>query len=82
MKRMQKLIRRPGVSIGTILATGVWLIFQASAQGGGDAEKLLKGMADYVASQKTLSVTLRLRYRGDYLAICRKSSSPAPARCK
>ena len=32
MKRMQELIRRPGVSIGTILATGVWLIFQASAQ--------------------------------------------------
>ena len=57
MKRMQELIRRPGVSIGTILATGVWLIFQASAQGGGDAEKLLKGMADYVASQKTLSVS-------------------------
>jgi hypothetical protein len=54
---MQELIRRPGVSIGTILATGVWLIFQASAQGGGDAEKLLKGMADYVASQKTLSVS-------------------------
>ena len=54
MKRMQELIRRPGVSIGTILATGVW---QASAQGGGDAEKLLKGMADYVASQKTLSVS-------------------------
>ena len=26
MKRMQKLIRRPGVSIGTILAAGVWLI--------------------------------------------------------
>ena len=57
MKRMQELIRRPGVSIGTILATGVWLIFQASAQGGGDAEKLLKAMADYVASQKTLSVS-------------------------
>jgi hypothetical protein len=54
---MQELIRRPGVSIGTILATGVWLIFQASAQGSGDAEKLLKGMADYVASQKTLSVS-------------------------
>ena len=57
MTRMQELIRLPGVSIGTILATSVWLISQASAQGGGDAEKLIKGMADYVASQKTLSVT-------------------------
>ena len=57
MTRMQELIRLPGVSIGTILATSVWLISQASAQGGGDAEKLLKGMADYVASQQTLSVS-------------------------
>ena len=56
MTRMQELIRLPGVSI-TILATSVWLISQASAQGGGDAEKLLKGMADYVASQQTLSVS-------------------------
>ena len=74
MKRMQELIRRPGVSIGTITCHGIRLIFQASAQGGGDAEKLLKGMADYVASQKpcrsATTPTLRSLPR-----ICKKSGS-------
>jgi hypothetical protein len=44
------------VLLGTVLALGFSLASQASAQSG-DAERLLKGMADYVASQKNLSVT-------------------------
>ena len=44
------------VLLGTILTMGIALGSQASAESG-DAEKLLKGMADYVASQKALAVT-------------------------
>jgi hypothetical protein len=44
------------VLIGTLLTVSVWLLSPATAESG-DAEKLLKGMADYVASQKTLSVS-------------------------
>jgi hypothetical protein len=42
--------------LGTLLTMSISLVSQASAENG-DAEKLLKGMADYVASQKTLAVT-------------------------
>jgi hypothetical protein len=63
MKRMQepagKSIRcavRWPVLLGTILTMGIALGSQAGAESG-DAEKLLKGMADYVTSQKTLAVT-------------------------
>jgi hypothetical protein len=44
------------VLVGTLLTVSVSLLSQASAESG-DAEKLLKGMADYVAGQKTLSVS-------------------------
>jgi hypothetical protein len=44
------------VLFGTVLTMGIALGTQASAQSG-DAEKLLKAMADYVASQKALAVT-------------------------
>lgn len=63
MKPMQEAAYQPSgraarwpALLGTILAMGVMLGSQASAQSG-DAEKLLKGMADYVANQKTLTVT-------------------------
>jgi hypothetical protein len=42
--------------VGTALTMSILLGPQASAQDG-DAEKLLRGMADYVAGQKTLAVT-------------------------
>jgi hypothetical protein len=45
-----------GVLVGAILTMGVSLVSPARAENG-DAEKLLKGMADYVASQQTLAVT-------------------------
>ena len=44
------------VLLGAALAMGLSLGSPAGAQNG-DAEKLLKGMADYVTAQKTLSVT-------------------------
>ncbi len=44
------------ILLGTILTIGVSFAPQAGAENG-DAEKLLKGMADYVSSQKTLTVT-------------------------
>jgi len=56
MMEVQQLIPRRGVLIGAVLAIGFSLVSPASA-GNGDAEKLLKGMADYVASQKNLAVT-------------------------
>ena len=66
MKEMQsadKPINKPIIRtarwlalFGTILTMSISLTSQASAQNG-DAEKLLKGMADYVASQKNLAVT-------------------------
>ena len=42
--------------LGAIIAMNISFVAKASAESG-DAEKLLKGMADYVASQKTLAVT-------------------------
>jgi hypothetical protein len=42
--------------LGTILAMNISFVAKASAEDGA-AEKLLKGMADYVTSQKTIAVT-------------------------
>src|SRR6187200_3344298 len=56
MKSMKRLIPRRGILIGAVLMMSVSFIPAANAQNG-DAEKLLKGMADYVSSQKTLAVT-------------------------
>jgi hypothetical protein len=44
------------VLLATVLTVSASLMSQASAEGG-DAEKLLKAMSDYVASQKAMSVT-------------------------
>jgi hypothetical protein len=44
------------VMLATMLTMSVTLISQARAESG-DAEKLLKAMSDYVAGQKTLSIT-------------------------
>ena len=63
MKTIQKLAdksinRTPRwpILLGAILTIGVSFASQAGAENG-DAEKLLKGMADYVSSQKALTVT-------------------------
>jgi hypothetical protein len=56
MKKMIQVIPRRGALIGALLTVSISLVSQASAETG-DAEKLLKGMADYVASQKNLAVT-------------------------
>jgi hypothetical protein len=56
MKSIKRVIPRRGILIGAALMMSVSFIPAAKAQNG-DAEKLLKGMADYVSSQKTLSVT-------------------------
>ena len=56
MKCMKQVIPRRGILIGTALMMSVCFIPAANAQNG-DAEKLIKGMADYVTSQKTLSIT-------------------------
>jgi hypothetical protein len=47
---------RWSVMLGTMLTMSVTLMSQAGA-GSGDADKLLKAMSDYVASQKAISVT-------------------------
>jgi hypothetical protein len=52
---ISRTLRWP-ILFGTILMMGISLASPASAQSD-DAEKLLKGMADYVASQKALTVT-------------------------
>jgi hypothetical protein len=56
MKLVQEALRRRSVLVGTVLAMSVVLIPSANAQSG-DAEKILKSMSDYVASQKTIAVT-------------------------
>ena len=61
MKEMQSvdkpMIQTRWVALfGAIITMSISLTGQASAQSG-DAEKLLKGMADYVSGQKTLAVT-------------------------
>ena len=48
--------RWPVILVGTMLIMSVSLISHAKAQGS-EADKLLKAMSDYVASQKTLSIT-------------------------
>ena len=48
-------VRWPAL-FGAVLAVGISCVTTARAETG-DAEKLLKGMADYVASQKNLAVT-------------------------
>jgi hypothetical protein len=55
MKSIVGTARWPAL-LGTVLIMGVSFGSQASAQNG-DAEKLLKRMADYVAGQKNLAVT-------------------------
>ncbi|MDP3690463.1 DUF2092 domain-containing protein [Bradyrhizobium sp.] len=54
-KSIGRVARWP-VLVSTILTVAISLMPEARAQGG-DAEKLLKAMSDYVASQKTVSVT-------------------------
>jgi hypothetical protein len=55
MKSIGRAARWPAL-LGTVLTMSISLGSQASAENG-DAEKLLKGMADYIASQKNLAVT-------------------------
>ena len=56
MKLVQEALRRRSILVGTVLTMSVALIPSANAQSG-DAEKILKSMSDYVASQKTIAVT-------------------------
>ena len=56
MSIILRVIPRRGTLIGAALMMGISFIPAASAENG-DAEKLLKGMADYVSSQKALTVT-------------------------
>ena len=49
-------VARWPILVGTILIMGVSLMPEARAQGG-NADKILKAMSDYVASQKAVSVT-------------------------
>jgi len=64
MQRMQdamsgatgRTIRWPAVMVGAMLAVGVSFTPRAEAQNAGP-DAILKAMSDYVASQKTLSVT-------------------------
>ena len=51
-EQISRMARWP-VLLGTILTASVMLELQASAQGAGEAEKLLKAMTDYVVGQKT-----------------------------
>jgi hypothetical protein len=54
--RKVKGVARSSAFIGAALTMSVLLMQQASAQND-DADKLLKAMSDYVASQKTVSIT-------------------------
>jgi hypothetical protein len=56
MKKLRVVSAWPGVLIGTVLTVSLSQVPLASAQGG-DADRLLKAMSDYVASQKSMSVT-------------------------
>ena len=56
MKKLRLVSAWPGVLIGTVLTISLSQVPLASAQGG-DADRLLKAMSDYVASQKAMSVT-------------------------
>jgi hypothetical protein len=56
MTRVREKLRWHSLLVGTALTMSVSLIPSANAQNG-DAEKLLKTMTDYVASQKTIAIT-------------------------
>jgi hypothetical protein len=63
MKETRNAVEKPvsrlapwPVLLATIVTVSASLMSQASAQSG-DADKILKAMSDYVASQKTLSIT-------------------------
>jgi hypothetical protein len=56
MKKVQQAIPRRSVLISAVLTMSVSLVSQAHAQLN-DADKILKAMSDYVASQKTVSIT-------------------------
>ncbi|MBR1271944.1 DUF2092 domain-containing protein [Bradyrhizobium sp. AUGA SZCCT0222] len=56
MMGVKQVIPRHGILIGAALMVSVSVMPAARAQNG-EAEKLLKGMADYVSGQKTLAVT-------------------------
>ena len=51
-----KKIRRTGMSVGAMLTMSVLISSPANAQSE-DADKILKAMSDYVANQKTLSIS-------------------------
>jgi hypothetical protein len=55
-RSVERAWRQPAVLVGTMLAISVSLMPHAKAQGD-DADRILKAMSDYVASQKTLSIT-------------------------
>lgn len=56
MEKLKQAIPRRSVLIGVVLTMSISLVSQANAQANG-AEKILKAMADYVASQNTVSIT-------------------------
>ena len=56
MKKLRVVSAWPGVLIGTVLTVSLAQVPLASAQGG-DADRLLKAMSDYVASQKAMSLS-------------------------
>jgi hypothetical protein len=56
MEKVKQAIPRRSVLIGVVLTMSISLVSQAHAQVNG-ADKILKAMADYVASQKTVSIT-------------------------
>lgn len=56
MEKVQQMILRRSGLIGAVLTMSVSLMSQAQAQVN-DADKILKAMSDYVASQKTVSIT-------------------------
>jgi hypothetical protein len=56
MKKTQPVRRWRSIFVGALLTTSISFISHANAEGG-DADKLLKAMSDYVASQKTMSLT-------------------------
>jgi hypothetical protein len=53
MNKLMETLRWKSILVGTVLS--VSLVPSVNAQGG-DAEKLLKAMSDYVANQKTISI--------------------------
>ena len=66
MTRMQELIRLPGVSIGTILATSVWLIFAGKRPRWRRRRKALEGHGGLRCQPADPVGHLRFRHRGDH----------------